>query len=247
MKKRIVAVLLAALMVTGLMAGCGNSGGDAADNAGTSDAPAQTESDAPAESDDAAAPEADAGSDSADAAAAGDFTGADPQLEKHIKILTIWAEDNDNGILLNKICENYQKDVNPNFTWEYEMVAADNLQQKIATLAASNDLPDMFAYEAGTPLLTLIEADKIVNLSQELEKIGVMEYLNEGAVGIMKSLSGTSELYDLPLGITRRSLSRQAAKFPRHGTISRRFLQSLTRQAFSPFPQAALTSGLQHV
>ena len=71
MKKRIVAVLLAALMVTGLMAGCGNSGGDAADNAGTSDAPAQTESDAPAESDDAAAPEADAGSDSADAAAAG--------------------------------------------------------------------------------------------------------------------------------------------------------------------------------
>ncbi len=217
MKKRIVAVLLAALMVTGLMAGCGNSGGDAADNAGTSDAPAQTESDAPAESDDAAAPEADAGSDSADAAAAGDFTGADPQLEKHIKILTIWAEDNDNGILLNKICENYQKDVNPNFTWEYEMVAADNLQQKIATLAASNDLPDMFAYEAGTPLLTLIEADKIVNLSQELEKIGVMEYLNEGAVGIMKSLSGTSELYDLPLGLNAEGFWYNKALFEQAG------------------------------
>ena len=64
---------------------------------------------------------------------AADYSGEDPQLEKNIKILTIWAEDNDNGMLLNKICEDYQKNVNPNFTWEYEMVASDNLQQKIAT------------------------------------------------------------------------------------------------------------------
>ena len=52
---------------------------------------------------------------------AADYSGEDPQLEKNIKILTIWAEDNDNGMLLNKICEDYQKNVNPNFTWEYEM------------------------------------------------------------------------------------------------------------------------------
>ena len=51
---------------------------------------------------------------------AADYSGEDPQLEKNIKILTIWAEDNDNGMLLNKICEDYQKNVNPNFTWEYE-------------------------------------------------------------------------------------------------------------------------------
>ena len=57
---------------------------------------------------------------------AADYSGEDPQLEKNIKILTIWAEDNDNGMLLNKICEDYQKNVNPNFTWEYEMVASDN-------------------------------------------------------------------------------------------------------------------------
>ena len=57
------------------------------------------------------------------------------------------------GYMLHcKTCEDYQKNVNPNFTWEYEMVASDNLQQKIATLAASNDLPDLFAYEAGAPL-----------------------------------------------------------------------------------------------
>ena len=65
---------------------------------------------------------------------AADYSGEDPQLEKNIKILTIWAEDNDNGMLLNKICEDYQKNVNPNFTWEYEMVASDNLQQKIGSI-----------------------------------------------------------------------------------------------------------------
>ncbi|MCP1110359.1 3-keto-5-aminohexanoate cleavage protein [Ohessyouella blattaphilus] len=84
-----------------------------------------------------------------------DYSGEDPQLEKKVKILSIWAEDNDNGILLNKICEDYKQNVNPNFEWEYEMVSADNLTQRIATLAASNDLPDLFAYEAGAPLTTL--------------------------------------------------------------------------------------------
>ena len=44
---------------------------------------------------------------------AADYSGEDPQLEKNVKILTIWAEDNDNGMLLNKICEDYQKNVNP--------------------------------------------------------------------------------------------------------------------------------------
>ena len=131
----------------------------------------------------------------------GEFAGEDPQLEKKIKILTIWAEDNDNGILLNKICEDYKNNVNPNFDWEYEMVAADNLQQKIATLAASDDLPDFFAYEAGTPLTVLIEADKVVNISEELERIGITDYVNAGAIELMKGLSGTEDVYDLPLGL----------------------------------------------
>lgn len=233
MKRRIVAVLLASLMTIGLVAGCGSSGSGASDAGSPSGGETETEADADTGSDDGAAEadadtgseetEADAGSETADAgsetadAGSGDFAGADPQLEKHIKILTIWAEDNDNGILLNKICENYQNEVNPNFTWEYEMVAADNLQQKIATLAASNDLPDMFAYEAGTPLLTLVDADKIVNLSQELERIDAMKYLNEGAVELMKGLAGTSDLYDLPLGLNAEGFWYNKALFEQAG------------------------------
>ena len=109
---------------------------------------------------------------SAAAVSASDFSGEDPQLEKKIKILTIWAEDNDNGILLNKICQDYKDNVNPNFDWEYEMVASDDLRQKIATLAASNDLPDLFAYESGAPIVDLIEADKIVDISEFMAETG---------------------------------------------------------------------------
>ncbi|MDO4305325.1 MAG: extracellular solute-binding protein [Eubacteriales bacterium] len=148
---------------------------------------------------------------------ASDFSGEDPQIEKKIKILTIWAEDNDNGILLNKICEDYQKNVNPNFDWEYEMVSADNLQQKIATLAASNDLPDLFAYEAGAPLVTLIDSDKLVNVSEFLAETGTEQYLNAGAGELMKGLSGTEDLYDLPLGLNVEGFWYNKALFEEAG------------------------------
>lgn len=148
---------------------------------------------------------------------AADFTGEDPQLEKKVKILTIWAEDNDNGILLNTICENYQKNVNPNFDWEYEMVSADNLTQKIATLAASNDLPDFFAYEAGAPLTTLIDAGKVKNISDAVAEIGTEASLNSGAVELMKGLSGTEDLYDLPLGLNVEGFWYNKALFEEAG------------------------------
>lgn len=136
-----------------------------------------------------------------DSKTASDFSGEDPQIKKKVKILTIWAEDDDNGKLINEICENYKKDVNPNFDWDYEMVSSDNLTQKIATLAASNDLPDIFAYEAGAPLTTLIDADKIKNMSEAISEIGTEDQLNESAEKLLKSLSGTDDLYDLPLGL----------------------------------------------
>lgn len=182
MKKKWMGALLSATMVASLFAGCGKTTGST-----------QGES----------VQKTSIGTDnsSQENVVTDDFTGKDPQLSKKIKILTIWAEDNDNGILLNKICEDYKKNVNPNFEWEYEMVSSDNLQQKIATLVASNDLPDLFAYEAGAPLVTLIDADKVLNISDELERIGVMSYLNEGAVELLKGLSGTDDLYDLPLGL----------------------------------------------
>ena len=145
---------------------------------------------------------------------AADYSGEDPQLKKNIKILTIWSEEDD---LLTKICEDYQKNVNPNFTWEYEMVASDNLQQKIATLAASNDLPDIFAYEAGTPLNVLIDSGKVKNISEAVDELGTVDCLNSGAVDLLKGLSGTDDLYDLPFGMNVEGFWYNKALFEQAG------------------------------
>ena len=153
MKKKMVSFVLSIAMVSAMLAGCGSttsSGTAAADTTAAGSAAASTAADAAAET-------------TTTVASATDFTGEDPQLSKDLKILSIWAEDNDNGVLINDICKAYQE-VNPNFTYEYEVVSADDLKQKIATLVASDDLPDMFAYESGAPIVDLIEADKIVDI-----------------------------------------------------------------------------------
>ena len=205
MNKKLVAGTLAAVMATGLLAGCGGSGSSTSSSAATGEAgTSSTTSTTPA-----AAGTGDL--------ASVDFTGTDPQLPKKMKILTIWAEDNDNGVLINAMCKKYKEEVNPNFEWDYEMVASDNLSQKIATLAASDDLPDMFAYESGSPLRDLIDAGKVVNISEAVDQMGCADSLNDAAVTLMKGLSETEDIYDLPLGLNVEGFWYNKALFEQAG------------------------------
>lgn len=182
MKRKVLAGILTAAMTASLLAGCGNK--TASNDGGET-----------------AAPTTAAGTTAADNQEPQPAAGEDPQLEKNMKILSIWAEDNDNGVLIKAICEKYQSEVNPNFTWDYEVVSSDNLRQKVATLVASNDLPDIFVYESGKPIVDLIEAEKIVNISQVLKEYDCEDALNPSALSLLKNLSGTEEIYDLPLGM----------------------------------------------
>ena len=94
------------------------------------------------------------------------------------KILSMWAEDdNDSGSILKNVTENYKQE-NPDFNYEIEVVSSDNLKQKVATLAASNDLPDVFAYDAGTPLIDLMDAGLVVNVGEKLDALGVADQID---------------------------------------------------------------------
>jgi raffinose/stachyose/melibiose transport system substrate-binding protein len=171
-------------MLVALVAGCGDN---SETTSGTTTTAAPTES----------TTEPDESSDETSTA----DPSEDPQIEKHIKILSIWAQDRDNGKLMTDLLDRYIADVNPNFSYDFELVSADQLKQKVATLAASDDLPDIFVYESGKPIVELIEADKILDVGAALEEIGVMDMLDDGAVSLLKTLSGTDALYDLPLGM----------------------------------------------
>ena len=116
------------------------------------------------------------------------------------KILSMWAEeDNDSGSILKNVTENYKQE-NPDFNYEIEVVSSDNLKQKVATLAASNDLPDVFAYDAGTPLIDLMDAGLVVNVGEKLDALGVADQSDSGAADFLTRLTNTDSLYDLPLG-----------------------------------------------
>ena len=194
MKRQLIACLMGMAMTVSALAGCAapaaTAGGDAA-------APAESSAEA--------------------SASASDFTGEDPQLEKHMKISTIWAEDNDNGVLINKICQDYKDNVNPNFTWEYEYIPSEDLTTKIKTLAGSNDLPDIFAYESGKPIVELIEADKIVDIGAELARIGSTDFVTPSATSLLKTLSDTDTIYDLPLGLNVEGFWYNKALFEQAG------------------------------
>ncbi len=191
MKKKMIAGLISMAMAASVLAGCA-----AAPAAGGSEA---------------TAPAAES------SAATSDFSGEDPQLEKHMKISTIWAEDNDNGVLINKICQDYKDNVNPNFTWEYEYIPSEDLTTKIKTLAGSNDLPDVFAYESGKPIVELIEADKIVDIGAELARIGSTDFVTPSATSLLETLSDTDTIYDLPLGLNVEGFWYNKALFEEAG------------------------------
>ena len=186
MKKKVLASLLSVAMVATLLAGCGEA--------------ASTEAAAPAATEEAVAEEA-APAEEAEEAPAAVAEGEDPQLEKSIKILSIWDQGADNGELMTKICDQYIAEVNPNFSYEYEYVSSDDLRTKVATLASSNDLPDIFAYESGSPLLDYIDAGKVVNITELLNQYNCMDAMDPSAMSLLATLTGTEDVYDLPLGM----------------------------------------------
>ncbi|HOO29027.1 MAG TPA: extracellular solute-binding protein, partial [Lachnospiraceae bacterium] len=138
-----------------------------------------------------------------------------------IKILSMWPEDDSsttaNGSIITAMCEQYKADVDPNFTWEFEYVDSDNLKTKVQTLAASDDLPDIFAYDAGTPLVDLIDADLVLDVTQALTDAGVYDKLDNGATTYLAALTGTDDIYDLPLGLNIEGFWYNKALFEQAG------------------------------
>lgn len=138
-----------------------------------------------------------------------------------IKILSMWPEDDAdttaNGSVITAMCQKYKDEVDPNFTWEYEYVDSDNLKTKVQTLAASDDLPDIFAYDAGTPLVDLIEADIPLDVTQALTDAGVYDKLDKGATAYLAALTGTDDIYDLPLGLNIEGFWYNKALFEQAG------------------------------
>jgi len=125
------------------------------------------------------------------------FVGAQ---SKTISFLSIWPETVDNAKLILDLTKDYQA-THAGFQVDFELVDTNSLQQKVKVLLASDDLPDVFCYESGAPILELIAANKVVNIETAFKDLGIFDYLDPGAVSLLKRLASNKGLYDLPLGM----------------------------------------------
>ena len=80
-----------------------------------------------------------------------------------------------------KLTKEYQKD-NPNFNLEFELVAAEDLRQKVKVFVSGKSVPDVFVYESGKPIVELIDAGILLDIKKTFTELGIMDFLYPGVV-----------------------------------------------------------------
>lgn len=172
--KRCLPLVLSALLTAGGLAGCGNG--------------ADTTSAANVETDSAVKTEA------ASTQVSGEAGGA-----RHIKIFTNLSEVNVTYAVWQDILEAYQAEVNPEFTWEIEVVSNhDQYLDKLKLYIAGGDMPDIYQIPNGTLSVQLAQEGRMVDIGEELKKMDMYNTYNQGCLDFLKFDDG--ELYLFPDG-----------------------------------------------
>ena len=121
---------------------------------------------------------------------------------RKIKILSIWDDTQVGGMghTIVTLSNQYAETVE-GFELDYEYVGITSVDQKVTTLLASNDLPDLCIYESGVRLIPVIESGQIIDIDAALTELGVRDYVDAGAASLLETLVLGAGLYDLPLGL----------------------------------------------
>jgi raffinose/stachyose/melibiose transport system substrate-binding protein len=107
-------------------------------------------------------------------------------------------EDEGSSRIISELAREYQSE-HPNVRYKFENVAESSLSQRVQLLAASNDLPVLFSYQSGKPLLDLINSNASLDLEKTFIDLGIMDRLNPTAVDLLKAYVQGTGLYALPL------------------------------------------------
>lgn len=118
--------------------------------------------------------------------------------------------------LISEQARAYEKS-HPNVTYEFENVNTSDLVQKIQLLAASNDLPELFAYESGRPLEQLSDNGYVLDVEKVFADIGLGDQLNPAAVSLLKSMTRGKGLFALPLEMNIEGFWYNKALFAQYG------------------------------
>ena len=118
-------------------------------------------------------------------------SGAD-QPEKHWTIYTIRSEDLPSYQCLDYVLEKYKDEVNPNVSWDHIYIAdRPTYLQKIKTLIAANDAPDMFDEDPDPYTAQLYQEGVLKDLTQFCEDNNIADYFYPAAFDWCKFSDGT--------------------------------------------------------
>lgn len=139
-----------------------------------------------------------------------------PETGTTIHYLTAIKENEGSARIISELAAQFQQ-LHPDARYEFENVAQTNLSQKVELLAASNDLPALFSYESGKPLLDIIDSDAALDLEGTFRKLGIFDKLNPAAVDLLKAQVDGAGLYALPLEMNIEGFWYNKAIFARFG------------------------------
>ncbi|QMV42482.1 ABC transporter substrate-binding protein [Cohnella cholangitidis] len=122
------------------------------------------------------------------------------EIANPITILYLTASNEDQGSskIIGELASEYQRQ-HPHVNYRFESVRDSDLSEKIQLLAASNDLPALFGYQSGKPLLDIIQSGAALDLERTFQQLGIYDKLNPAAVELLKKYVDNTGLYALPL------------------------------------------------
>ncbi len=187
MKKKVVSCLLCAAMAATMVAGCGSS--DSADtSADTSADAAAEETTDDAAADDGADAAADEGGEAAGLAYAGDLEIMHFSTEEE-------SQGNGGSDGMRTVLQQWD-DANPDITLTQTVYANDDYKTQIATLAAADDLPDVFLLQ-GMNTREWAKQGLITDLTEEIKNSPYAADYNEAYFTPFKDENGS--IYGFPV------------------------------------------------
>ncbi|WP_216326307.1 extracellular solute-binding protein [Deinococcus aestuarii] len=119
------------------------------------------------------------------------LSGAQAQGNKTIVYLTPQLEDQGYTKTLLDLSQAYSK-TRPGVRVQYQNAPQTELSQKLQLLAASGNLPALFAIDQPTLLAQLQGRGQVADLEATFKRLGIYNQLNPAAVTLQKKLNGAS-------------------------------------------------------
>ncbi len=175
MKKRnIIAICVTVATVVSALAGCGSSGSKEIN----------TQSEYVEQSEQTENDMENTSQESAEQGETQSSASESNQPEKKMTYVTCITPQQSGYIAMENIVKMYQEQVNPNFSMDIQYIADKPAYlQKIKTLVASNETPDMFNLDTDPYAIKLLDQGIVVDLNDTLDKYGLRDVFLAAPLG----------------------------------------------------------------